>query len=87
MMLQLQCHDDTIRQGQSQVILDALWRPCERICRQFWGQVELRNRPGSFLRALLTLGGDFLGSTPPILEGLGQLLRRILEIFWSLLLI
>ena len=67
--------------------MDAFWKPCGRIFGPFWGHVELRNRLGSSLRALLTLEGDFLGSTPPILEGLGQLLRRILEIFWSLLFI
>ena len=70
-----------------EVILDAFWRPCGRIFRSFWGHVEVENRLGGSLRALLRLEGDFLGSTPPILEGFGELFRRILEIFSYLSLI
>ena len=70
-----------------EVILDAFWRPCGRIFRSFWGHVEVENRLGGSLRALLRLEGDFLGSTPPILDGFGELLRRILEIFSYLSLI
>ena len=47
----------------------------------FWGHVELRNRLGSFLRALLRLEVDFLSSTPTILEGFGELLGSVFEIF------
>ena len=65
--------------------MDAFWRPCGRIFGPFWGHVELRNRLGSSLRSLLRLEGDFLGSTPAILEGFGKLLGKILEIFWYLL--
>ena len=49
--------------------------------------MEIKNRLGGSLRALLRLEGDFLGSTPPILEGFGELLGKILEIFWYLFLI
>ena len=51
----------------------------------FWAHVELKTRLGSSLRALLRLEVDFPGSTPPILEGFGQVLGIILEIFWYLL--
>ena len=76
------------RKGHSEVILDAFWRPCGRIFGPFWGHVELRNRLGSFLRALLRLEVDFLSSTPTILEGFGEVLGSILEVFcclWSML--
>ena len=71
----------------SEVILDAFWKPCGRIFRSFWGHVEVKNRLGGSLRALLRLEGDFLGSTPPILEGFGELLMSMMEIFWYLFLI
>ena len=74
-------------QEHSGIILDAFWRLCGRIFPSFWGHVEVKNRLGGSLRALLRLEGDFLGSTPPILEGFGELLRSILEIFWYLFLI
>ena len=73
------------RKHRSEVILNALWRPSGRIFRPFWAHVELKTRLGSSLRALLRLEVDFLGSTPPSLEGFGQVLGIILEIFWYLL--
>ena len=73
------------RKHRSEVILNALWRPSGRIFRPFWAHVELKSRLGSSLRALLRLEFDFLSSTPTILEGFGELLGSIFEIFWNLL--
>ena len=71
----------------SEIILDAFWMPCGRIFRSFWGHVEVKNRLGGSLGGLLKLEAGFPGSTPPILDGFGELLGRILEIFWYVFLI
>ena len=55
------------------------------ILELLWGHLELKNRLGGSLDALLRLEIDFLSSTPTILEGFGEVLGRILEIFWYLL--
>ena len=90
-MISLQCHNGNVRSSyrkeHSEVILDAFWRPCGRTFRPFWGHVEVKNRLGGSLSVRLRLQVDFPGSTPPILEGFGELLERILEIFWYLFLI
>jgi len=65
--------------------LNEFWRPSGRIFGAFWAHVELKSRLGSSLRALLRLEVDFPGSTPTILEGFGELLGSIFEIFWYLL--
>ena len=65
--------------------MDAFWSSCGRIFGPFWVHVELTNRLGLSLRGLLSQEVGFLGSTPPILEGFGQVLGIILEIFWYLL--
>ena len=70
-----------------EVILDAFWRPCGRIFRPCWGHVEVGNRLGGSVRALLKLEVDLRSSTSPILDGFGELLRMILEIFSYLSLI
>ena len=57
--------------------MDGFWRPCGRIFGPFWGYVELKNRLGSSLRALLRLKVDFLSSTPTILEGFGEVFGDI----------
>ena len=44
----------------------------------FWAHVELKSRLGSSLTALFRLEGHFLGSTPTILEGFGEVLGSIL---------
>ena len=76
------------REDRCEVILNAFWRPSGRIFQPFWAHVELKSRLGSSLRALLRLEVDFPGSTPTILEGFGEVLGSILEIFcylWSML--
>ena len=52
---------------------------------EFWDHIEVKNRLGSSLRALLRLEVDFLTKTPAILEGFGKLLGKIFDIFWHLL--
>ena len=62
------------------MILEIFWEDVG----PFWAHVELKTRLGSSLRALLRLEVDFPGSTPPILEDVGGLLGRFLEIFFHL---
>ena len=50
-----------------------------------WGHLELKNRLGGSIRSMFRSDVDFPGSTPPILEGFGELLGTIFEIFWNLL--
>ena len=72
------------REDCFEVILNGFWRSSGRIFGPFWAHVQLKSRLGSSLRALLSLEVDFLSSTPTILEGFGELLGSILEIFWYL---
>ena len=65
--------------------MNTFWRPSGRTFGPFWVHVELKSRLESSLSALLRLEVDFLSSTPTILEGFGELLGSILEIFWYLL--
>ena len=68
--------------------MDAFWNPCGRIFEPFWGHVEFSHRLRSFLRASLRLQVDFLGSTPIIFDGFGEVSGSILKIFcclWSML--
>ena len=66
------------------IILASFWSPCGGIFEAFWGHVDLQNPLGSSLRALFVVQIDFPGSTPPILEGFGTPLGKILVIFWYL---
>ena len=47
----------------------------------FGVMLSFKNRLGSSLIALFWLEVDFPGSDPPILEGFGELLATVLEIF------
>ena len=58
--------------------------PSGRFLEGFWGYVELKACLGSSLQPLLLSEVDFLTSTHPILEGFGDLLEKILDIFWYL---
>ena len=73
------------REDCFEVILNGFWRSSGRIFGSFWGHVQLKSRLGSALRAGLRLEVDFLSSTPTILEGFGELLGSVFEIFWYLL--
>ena len=55
------------------------------ILEGFWGHLEVENRLGDSMGALFSLELDFPDSTPPILEGFGELLGRFLDIFWYLI--
>ena len=61
--------------------MNGFWRSSGRIFGSFWGHVQLKSRLGSALRAGLRLEVDFLSSTPTILEGFGELLGSVFEIF------
>ena len=70
------------------VILNGFWKPCGRIFGLFWGHAQLKSLLGSSRRAFLRLQVDLPTSTPTILEGFGEVLGSILEIFrclWSML--
>ena len=54
------------------------------ILEGFWGHLEVENLLGDSIGALFSLELDFLGSTPPFLEGFGTPLGKILVIFWYL---
>ena len=51
----------------------------------FWGNLEVETRLGGSMGALFSLELDFPGSTSLILEGFGEVLGIILEIFRYLL--
>ena len=55
------------------------------ILEGFWGHLEVENRLGDSMGALLSLELDFRGSSPAILERFGDLLGRFLDIFWYLM--
>jgi len=57
------------------------------ILEGFWDHLEVENRLGDSMGALFSLEFDFLGSTPPILEGFRDLVEWFLEIFCYLFLI
>ena len=59
----------------------------EAILETLWGHLELKNRLGGSIGSVFWSEVYFPGSTPPILEGFGELLGKILEIFWYLFLI
>ena len=67
------------------VILDMFCGFHGTILEGFWGHLEVENRLGDSMGALFSLELDFLGSSPPILEGFEDLLGRFLDIFWYLM--
>ena len=54
------------------------------ILERFCGNLELKNRLGSFMDAPFVSNLDLDSSTSPILEDFGGLLGRFLEIFFYL---
>ena len=66
-------------------ISDWFWDFHGTILEGFWGHLEIENRLGGSMGALFSLDLDFPGSSPPILEGFGNLLGRFLDIFWYLM--
>ena len=69
------------REHRCEVSLNAFPKSSRRIFGSFWAQVELKSHLGRSLRALFVSEADLTGSTHPILEDLGKLFGRFLEIF------